>query len=139
LSKFIIRNKTAYYTLLREVTVNNSWEEWILFILQGIEETASETLLLITTINDLLEDTTEKIKEKLPKIYSRELIELIFYEFYTKISYIKEGLGVSRKTASHYLSTLEEEGFLISEKIGREKIYLNKGLWQVVREAGSRK
>lgn len=119
--------------------MNNSWEEWILFILQGIEETASETLLLITTINDLLEDTTEKIKEKLPKIYSRELIELIFYEFYTKISYIKEGLGVSRKTASHYLSTLEEEGFLISEKIGREKIYLNKGLWQVVREAGSRK
>lgn len=139
LSKFIIRNKSAYYTLLQEVTVNKNWEEWILFILQGIEETANETLILVKEINDSLENTAEKIKEKLPKIYSRELVNLIFFEFYTKISYIEGGLGVSRKTASNYLSTLEKEGFLISEKIGRERIYLNKGLFQIVREAGIRK
>ena len=63
-------------------------------------------------------------------------MNLIFFEFYTKILYIQDGLNVSRKTASIYLSSLEEAGFLISEKIGRERIYLNKGLFEVVRRAG---
>lgn len=139
LSKFIIRNKSAYYKLLQEVTVKGNWEEWILFLIQGIEETAEETLILLKKINTLLENTAEQIKNVLPKIYSRELLDLIFYEFYTKISYIQEGLNVSRKTASTYLSSLEDAGFLISEKIGRERIYLNKGLFQIVREAGIKK
>lgn len=139
LSKFIIRNKSAYYKLLQEVTTKGNWEEWILFILQGIEETAEETLILVKEINTLLENTAEQIKEALPKIYSRELVDLIFYEFYTKISYIQDGLNVSRKTASTYLSSLEDTGFLVSEKIGRERIYLNKGLFQIVRGAGIRK
>jgi len=110
-----------------------------IFILQGIEETAEETLLLVKEISTLLENTAEQIKEVLPKIYSKELVDLIFYEFYTKISYIQDGLNVSRKTASSYLSSLEEAGFLISEKIGRERIYLNKGLVQIVKENGSKK
>ena len=139
LSKFIIRNKSAYYRLLQEVTVKGKWEDWILFILQGIEETAEETLLLVKEISTLLENTAEQIKEVLPKIYTKELVDLIFYEFYTKISYIQDGLNVSRKTASSYLSSLEEAGFLISEKIGRERIYLNKGLVQIVKENGSKK
>mgnify|MGYP000854755763 FL=1 len=139
LSKFIIRNKSAYYRLLQEVTVKGKWEDWILFILQGIEETAEETLLLVKEISTLLENTAEQIKEVLPKIYTKELVDLIFYEFYTKITYIQDGLNVSRKTASSYLSSLEEAGFLISEKIGRERIYLNKGLVQIVKENGSKK
>lgn len=94
---------------------------------------------MVKVINDLIENTVERVKDELPKIYSRELVNLIFFEFYTKISYIEEGLGVSRKTASSYLSTLEEKGFLISEKIGRERIYLNKGLFQIVKEVGVRK
>lgn len=139
LSKFIIRNKSSYYKLLQEVTVDGRWEEWILFVLQGIEETANETLILVKEINKLLENTAEKIRNTLHKIYSRELVDLLFYEFYTKISYIEDGLGVSRKTASKYLSELEEEGFLVSEKIGRERIYLNKGLFKIVRRAGNRR
>ena len=139
LSKYIIRNKLAYYRLLQEVTVKGKWEDWILFILQGIEETAEETLLLVKEINTLLENTAEQIKEVLPKIYTKELVDLIFYEFYTKISYIQDGLNVSRKTASSYLSSLEEAGFLISVKIGRERIYLNKGLVQIVKEYGIEK
>ena len=137
LSKFIIRNKSAYYQLLEEVTVKGNWEEWILFILQGIEETAEETLIQVKEINILLENTADQIKEALPKMYSRELVNLIFFEFYTKILYIQDGLNVSRKTASIYLSSLEEAGFLMSEKIGRERIYLNKGLFEVVRKAGT--
>ena len=139
LSKFIIRNKTAYYNLIREVTENNNWEEWVLFVLQGIEETAEETLKLVKQINDLVETTAQEAKNKLPKIYSRELIELLFFEFYTKIPYIQKGLGVSRKTAANYLSSFEDAGFLTSEKVGRERIYLNNKLFDIVREAGDKR
>ncbi|NSW92783.1 MAG: Fic family protein [Firmicutes bacterium] len=139
LSKYIIRNKSAYYRLLQEVRTKGGWEEWILFILEGIELTAEETLLLVKRINNVVEKTAEDIKDVLPKIYSRELVDLLFYEFYTKIVYIKKGLNVSRKTASAYLSSLEETGFLVSQKIGKERIYLNTRLFEVVQQAGMEK
>ncbi len=137
LSKYIIRNKALYYRLLQDVRTQNTWEEWILFMLEGIEETAKQTLDLTRDINQLIEDTADSIKSDLPHIYSRELIELLFYEFYTKTAYIIEGLGVTRKTATKYLSELEQAGFLVSELVGRERIYLNVALFKLVKLAGS--
>ena len=136
LSQYIIRNKASYYRLLQEVRTKGAWEEWILFMLDGIESTAIETLKLIKRINTLVEQTAEDILTALPKIYSRELVDLLFFEFYTKTIYIEKGLRISRKTAVTYLSALEESGFLTSERIGRERIYLNKRLFEVVRQAG---
>ena len=136
LSQYIIRNKTSYYRLLQEVRTKGLWEEWILFMLDAIESTAVETLKLIKKINSLVEQTAEDILTALPKIYSRELVALLFFEFYTKTIYIENGLRISRKTAVTYLSALEESGFLTSERIGRERIYLNKRLFEVVRQAG---
>lgn len=133
LSSYIIKNKSAYYKLLQEVRTYGNWEEWIIYILTGIEETAEETLMLVKRINIEVEMMSAEIKEKLPKIYSKELIELLFYEFYTKTSYIENGLSITRKTAANYLSTLEKEGFLISEKIGKERIYQNKRLYDLVK------
>lgn len=72
-------------------------------------------------INEEIDNTAEEIKSRLPKIYSKELIELLFFEFYTKRVFIENGLNVSRKMASNYLSELENKGFLISEKIGKER------------------
>ena len=137
LSRHIIRNKAAYYRLLQEVRTKGAWEEWILFILDGVQETAEETLILIKEINTVVERTAEDILKLLPKIYSKELVELLFYEFYTKTVYLEKGLRVSRRTAVTYLTALEEHGFLTSERIGRERIYLNKRLFEVVRQAGS--
>ena len=74
-----------------------------------------------------------EIKLKLPKIYSKELIDLLFYEFYTKTIYIEKGLSITRKTAVSYLSALEKAGFLVSEKIGKERIYKNKRLYDLVK------
>jgi Fic family protein len=136
LSKYIIRNKSAYYRLLQDVRTKGDWEDWILFILDGIEQTAEETLLLVKRINDVLEKTAEDIKNMLPKISSRELVDLLFYEFYTKIVYIEKGLGITRKTASNYLSSLEDKGFLVSQKVGKERIFLNKRLFEIVQQAG---
>jgi Fic family protein len=136
LSKYIIRNKSAYYRLLQEIRTENNWEEWILYILKGIEQTAKETLELTKRINFVVEETAAKIKSVVPKIYSKELVDLLFYEFYTKINYIQKGLNISRKTASVYLASLENEGFLSSQMIGKEKVYLNKPLFKVVQDIG---
>ena len=133
LSSYIIRNKSAYFKLLQEVRSKNNWEDWIVYMLTGIEETSEETLRLVKKINVEVDVLTAEIKEKLPKIYSKELIDILFYEFYTKIQYVEEGLGVSRRTAVTYLGTLEKEGFLVSEKIGKERIYQNKRLYDLVK------
>lgn len=132
LSRYLIRNKTAHYRLLQAVRTKENWEDWIVYILTGIEETAEETLQLIKRINAEVDLMAADIKEKLPKLYSRELIDLLFYEFYTKIQYIEEGLGVSRRTAVNYLNALENKGFLVSEKLGKERIYQNKRLYDLV-------
>lgn len=100
--------------------------------LSSIEETAEETLRLVKSINVEVQTMSAGIKEKLTKIYSKELIDLLFYEFYTKTVYIENGLSVTRKTALNYLSSLEKDGFSVSEKIGRERIYLNKRLYDLV-------
>jgi len=133
LSRYINKNKSEYYRLLQEVRTQQNWEEWILFILKGIEETAKDTLELVKRINVEIESMRNEIKLKLPKIYSKELIDLLFYEFYTKTIYIEKGLSITRKTAVSYLSALEEAGFLVSEKIGKERIYKNKRLFDLVK------
>lgn len=133
LSRYIIRNKTAYYRLLQSVRTDRNWEDWIVYVLTGIEETAEDTLDLVKRINIEVETMTTEIKEKLPKIYSKELIDLLFYEFYTKTQYIANGLSVSRKTAVNYLTALENAGFLVSEKLGKERIYQNKRLYDLVK------
>lgn len=133
LSRYIIRNKSTYYTLLQEVRTHGNWEAWIVYILKGIEVTSEETLVLVKRINTEVDTMTTEIKDKLPRIYSKELISLLFYEFYTKIQYIEEGLGISRRTSVNYLNALEREGFLVSEKLGKERIYQNKRLFDLVR------
>ena len=132
LSSYIIRNKSEYYKLLQEVRTKQNWEAWIVYILKGVEQTSSETLKLIRDINMEIEIMSKEIKERLPKIYSKELLELLFYEFYTKTVYIEKGLSVTRKTAAGYLSSLEKEGFLASEKIGKERIYKNTRLYRII-------
>lgn len=125
LSKYINKTKQEYYKLFNEVRNNNNYEEWILYILKGIEITSKETITLIEKIQDEMKNFKEEFRTKLPKIYSKELLESLFYEVYTKIAYIEKACDVTRLTATSYLNQLEEIGLLESEKIGREKIYKN--------------
>ena len=125
LSNYINKTKQEYYRLFSEVRNNNNFEDWILYILKGIEITSIKTIKLIENIQNEIKKYKEEFKAKLPKIYSKELLESLFYEVYTKIAYIEKACGVTRLTASSYLNQLEEIGLLESEKIGREKIYKN--------------
>ncbi|MGE5328146.1 MAG: Fic family protein [Deltaproteobacteria bacterium] len=133
LSRFIINNKQAYYRLLQEVRTKDNWEGWILYILEAVEQTSIETLNLIKKIIIMMEETENEVREKLNKIYSKDLIESVFFELYTKNAYIQDKIGINRKTAAKYLNDLQSIGILLSEKIGKEKIYLNKKLFDLLK------
>jgi len=134
LSSYIIKTKSSYYRLLQEVRKNEAWEEWALYILEGIEETSRLTLEKVRSIKGLLDATVEGIKGRLPKIYSKELAETIFENPYSKIDYLVKNLSIDRKTASKYFAELESNGFVSHVKVGREKIFVNKKLMQILRE-----
>lgn len=135
LSSYIIKNKSQYYKLLQDVRTKDNWEEWILYILKAVELTAKDTLSIIESIILLMNNSMNICREKLPKtIYSKELIELVFRQPYTKISYLVDaGIG-ERRTASKYLKALEEIGILESFKLKKEIIYVNKELYDLLKK-----
>ena len=133
LSKFIIENKSDYYRLLQEVRMKDNWEEWILFILRGVEKTAKETIQQIKEINKLFQSASEKIKLEIQKPFNKELLELLFEQPYCKIDYVVERLNISRITASKYLKELKEIGILESKQVWKETLYINTKLFNLLK------
>ena len=134
ISRFIIQNKPDYYRLLREVTESDDWEPWLLYMLRGVEETALWTTGRIQAIRELFDLTMDRCRTESPKIYSKELIELIFRQPYCKISFIVDAGIAQRKTASEYLQELERIGVMVGEKHGRETIYKHPALLEVLQK-----
>ena len=132
LSKYILERKSDYYRLLKEVTENQNWENWIWYMLDAIEQMAFFTQKKIDSIHKLMLEKSEQIKNKLPKVYSKDLVEVIFRLPYCKIKFLQQaGLG-SRKTVAGYLSLLEKNHFLKSAKVGKERIYINDAFYQAL-------
>jgi Fic family protein len=134
LSKYILDNKDDYYTKLRDVTENEKWEEWILYMLKGIEETSLYTTKKIENILLLMDITKEKIKKEVPKIYSKDLLEVLFERPYCKIKFLENAGIAKRATASKYLKKLETIGILKSIVAGKEKLYINTGFYKLLRD-----
>ena len=133
LSKFIIENKNDYYKLLRGITSNQEWEPWILYMLDGIEETAIYSRDKILAIKELMDTTVDKARDLLPnKVFSKELIELLFERPYTKIQHLVDKDIAKRETASMYLKELESVHLLKSQRVGKELLYLNTGLFELL-------
>ncbi|TAF67379.1 MAG: Fic family protein [Cytophagales bacterium] len=130
LSRYIIRNKQAYYQKLQNVRDTNDWESWLLFMLDGVEEIAQETIVLIGKIKALMQDYKQQIREKY-KFYSQDLLNNLFKHPYTKIEFIEQDLKVNRQTASKYLNELTEGGFLIKYKISTSNFYINQPLFDL--------
>lgn len=128
LSRFIIRDKSTYYKNLQDVRESNQWEPWLLYMLEGIEQTSKKTISLIQEIKRLMMGYKHDIRNQLPKIYSQDLINNLFKHPYTKIEFMKNDLRVSRITATKYLDLLSEKGFLRKEKIGTSNYYINQPL-----------
>ncbi len=128
LSRFILENRTAYYTHLRRVTEKGDWEAWILFMLSAVENTSRWTTTNISVVRQLITETTEYVRKKLPKIYSHELVQALFAQPYCRIENLVERNIAKRQTASSYLKQLTEAGVLEEMSVGREKLYLNTRL-----------
>ena len=132
LSRYIIQNKTDYYQLLLQVTRAQAWEPWLLYILKGVEETAIWTTAKIAAIRALSDQTAEHVRTSLPKVYSHELVSLLFDLPYCRISNLT-GKGIAkRQTASLYLKQLVEIGVLNEVSAGKEKLFINPRLMQLL-------
>lgn len=132
LSKYIIQNKSRYYECLRAVTESGDWEDWILYLLDAVEVMALETRDRMARIHEAMLHAIEITRAQKPKIYRRELIELIFEQPYTRISSIEKAGIVKRDAAAAYLRELEEIGVLKQLKQGRELLFLNTRLMDIL-------
>jgi Fic family protein len=125
LSRYVIRNKSAYYDALLAVTTRGAWQEWILYMLHATEDTAKWTLAKIEALRKLIEQTAEFARKAAPKQYSRELVDLVFVQPYCRIDNVVEAGIAKRQTASTYLHKLESIGVLEQKQIGLNKLFLN--------------
>ncbi len=132
LSRYIIAHKADYYRLLLEVTQRGAWEEWLVFILAGVEETAKWTTGKISAIRALQEHTVEFVKGAAPRVYSRELIEVIFEKPYCRIQDLIDANIAARQTASIYLKELVALKVLNEITFGREKLFIHPKLMQLL-------
>jgi len=131
LSRYIIENKGEYYKQLQEVRETDNWENWILYLLNGIEQIAKETIVLIRKIKELIFEYKNLLRDNY-KFYSQDLLNNLFKHPYTKIEFIENDLGVSRITASKYLTLLSNDGLLKKEKLGTGNYYINVKLLELL-------
>ena len=131
LSRHIVRNKGDYYRLLQTVRDQDTWEDWVLYMLEAVEQTAGQTIETIHAIKQALFDYKHRIRAGY-KFYSQDLINNLFTHPYTKIEFVQRDLKVSRLTATRYLDALAEGGFVEKRKIGRSNYYINVALNQIL-------
>lgn len=131
LSKHIVRTKADYYRLLQTVRDDNTWEDWVLYMLDAVEQTATQTLATIHAIKTALFDYKHRIRAQ-HKFYSQDLINNLFTHPYTKIDFLQRDLQVSRLTATKYLDALAASGFVQKQKVGRSNYYVNQALNQIL-------
>jgi len=137
LSRHIVRTKGDYYRLLQAVRDENRWEEWILYILAAVDQTAGETIRTIEEIRGVLMQYKHQIRERY-RFYSQDLVNNLFQHPYTKIEFAMKDLNVSRITATKYLETLAADGFLQKHRLGRSNYYINVALARVLVQAEQR-
>jgi Fic family protein len=134
LSRYIVREKTNYYKFLQAVRDHDDWESWILFMLKGVEVTAQQTIQLVKDIKALMQQYKEQMRKELPKIYSQDLLNILFKHPYTKIEFVMKEMMIQRITAAKYLDSLVEKGLLQKTKLGRSNYYLNTQLIKLFQE-----
>lgn len=130
LSRYIIRNKSEYYRLLQAVRDKSAWEEWVLFMLTGVEQTSRQTIYIIEKIRNLMLEYKHEIREQY-RFYSQDLLNNLFFHPYTKIDFLRRDLKITRITATKYLNELVEGNFLKKKKIGTSIYYINHRLFNL--------
>lgn len=132
LSRYIIEHKADYYRLLLDVTAQGNWEDWILYMLTGVENTAKWTIAKIDAIKQLANHTRSYIQKIAPNVYSHELVDLLFEQPYTRIANLEKAGIAKRQTASRYLQSLTELGILNEISVGRDKLFIHPKLMNLL-------
>lgn len=132
ISRYITRNKSEYYTQLQSTRDNLEWGPWVLYMIHAVDETAQETIKLVTGIGLLMADYKKSLRKNHRKIYSQELINNLFRHPYTRIEYVVEEVGVTRQTAARYLNELAATKLLNKIKIGQSNYYVNTPLVELL-------
>lgn len=135
LSRHIVRTKTQYYRLLQAVRVDDTWEDWVIYMLTAVEETARQGIATIHAIRNALLEIKHRIRQR-HKFYSQDLINNLFLHPYTKIQFLEHDLGVTRLTASRYLEALVADGILEKRRVGRSNYYINTRLYTILTSEG---
>ena len=131
LSHYIVQTKADYYRLLQTARDKDEWEDWVLYMLTAVQETAQQTIVVVKQIKTALQDYKHRIRAGY-KFYSQDLINNLFMHPYTKIEFVQRDLKVSRLTATKYLDTLAEGGFVRKQKVGRSNYYVNTVLTEIL-------
>lgn len=139
LSRYINQNRSEYYRLLQSVRDHQDWESWVLYILEGIEQTSRQTTQLIWRIKGLMQSQKDKMRKELPKIYNHDLLNNLFRHPYTKIDFVMRELQVTRTTATKYLDAIVNTGILSKHKKWKESYYINKDLFNLLLNVGQQK
>ena len=134
LSRYILKNRAEYYRLLQQVREQENWEDWIIYILQGVSIISQETKELIKKIDELFKEYKNTIRGNY-KFYSHDLINNIFSYPYTKVKFLEKDMNISRATATRYLDILAKDNILEKNKIGKESYYINKRLFNVLKNS----
>ncbi|HFC7981772.1 TPA: protein adenylyltransferase Fic [Neisseria meningitidis] len=137
LSRYIIENRADYYRLLLGVTERQDWESWIIYILDGVADTADWTVSKIDAIRRLFEQTRQHIRTHAQGIYTHELVNLLFEQPYTRIANLEAAGIAKRQTASKYLKELSDIGVLQEIVIGRDKLFIHPRLMELLRGEGN--
>lgn len=134
MSRHVVGTKSDYYRLLQEVRDRDAWEEWVLYMLEAVDQTARHGLATVIAIREALRDYKQRIRSQF-KFYSQDLINNLFTHPYTKIAFVEADLDVSRLTATKYLDALTAGGFLQKMSAGRSNYYVNTALLEIIERA----
>ena len=138
LSRYININKGLYYRYLQAVRDSGSaeqWEEYVLFMLEGVIRTSRLTSEIVISLRNTMAEYKHRIRDSHPSFYSQDLINVLFSYPYTRIGILKDRLGVSYLTARKYLDTLAADNLIAKLRIGRDSYYVNVSMMGILTDS----
>ena len=132
LNRYIVRHKAEFYHHLQSVRDTGQWTAWVLHILRAVEDTSLQTISQVHVIRDLMQGTKQRLGAELPRLYSQDLINNHFHHPYSRIEFTERDLGLSRPTATTYLSDLCAAAIVRKHKLGHTHFYINEPLFKLL-------
>jgi cell filamentation protein, protein adenylyltransferase len=132
MSSYIVKNKTLYYQLLKGVTENNNWHDWIMYNLTAIMETSQITTSKIRMVLELKASLEKALKETLGSSYNYDLLRLMFEHPYLKIEILEKRGLAHRQTASAWLKKLVDNKVMTVQKKGKTMYFINYRLMDIL-------